>query len=102
MTIDNLIKNNGSTIYNGKTYVLIQQAYIDGSVDAPYYTASSICPEDGLDDDGLYTVYTITWQPTQDWLDSDRDDEGWACDWDIPDDVVKTGAGYDLDTGRII
>lgn len=102
MTIDKLIKDTGSTTHNGKTYALTQQAYIDGPVDAPYYTASAICPDDGPDDDGLYPVYTITWQPTQEWLDSDRDEEGWACDWDAPEDVVQTGMGYDLSTDRII
>lgn len=29
MTIDNLVKNYGTTNYNGKKYVLVQQAYID-------------------------------------------------------------------------
>lgn len=96
MTIDMMIKNNGEVNHNGKTYVLTQPAYINGPIDAPYYIASAICPEDGVDEDGLYDVYDITWYPTQEWLDSERDDEGWACDWDNPEDVRKTELGYNL------
>lgn len=103
MTIDMMIKKNGKTSYDGKTYVLTQQAYIDGPVDAdPYYKATAICPEDGINEDGLYDVYDITWYPTQEWLDSDRDDEGWACDWDAPENVRKTNLGYDLADDSVV
>ena len=102
MTIEKMSKDNGTTNYNGKIYVLVQQAYIDGPVDAPYYCATAICPADGVDEYGLYPIYRITWNPRQDWLDGDRDDEGWACDWDSADDVELTGSGYDLNDGRSI
>lgn len=102
MTIEKLRKNYGAINYGGKTYALVQQAYIDGPVDAPFYRACAICPNDSVDDLGLYPVYFITWHPRQDWLDSDRDDEGWACDWDAPDDVELTCAGYNLIDARII
>ena len=102
MTIEEMSKDNGTTNYNGKTYVLAQQAHIDGPVDAPYYCATAICPDDGVDEYGLYPVYLVTWYPRQDWLDSDRDDEGWACDWDDAADVELTGSGYNLTDGRFI
>lgn len=102
MTIEKMIKDNGEFSHLGKTYILVQQAYIDGPSDAPRYYAYAICPDDGVDEYGLYPVYCITWYPRQDWLDGDRDDEGSACDWDEPDDIELSGYGYNLDDGRIV
>lgn len=102
MTIENLVKNYGTTNYNGKTYVLVQQAYIDGTFDAPYYCATAICPGYGVDEYGFYPVYGITWYPRQDWLESGDDDEGWACDWDNPASIDAICCGYDISGGRIV
>lgn len=101
MKIEDMIKKNGTVNYNGKTYVLTQQAYIDGSVDDPYYTAIAICPDEGVDEDGLYNAYQVTWWPTQEWLDGDREDEGDACDWDAADDIRQV-CGYDLEDGSFV
>lgn len=98
MKIEDIVKNNGTVNYNGKTYALTQQAYIDGPVDNPYYTANAICPDEGTDQDGMYAAYQVTWWPTQEWLDGDREDEGDACDWDVADDIRRVGR-YDLEDG---
>ncbi len=102
MTIEMMKKNNGETTDNGKTYVLTHQANIGGPLDAPYYAAYAICPTDGPDEDGLYPVYSVTWYPSQEWLDSDREDEGWACNWEEADELSATGMGYDLEDDRLI
>ncbi len=102
MTIEELAKENGHFSYDGKKFVLLQQAYITGPVDGPYYEASAIAPEDGLDEYGLYPVYLTTWYPLQSWLDGDQEDEGDACDWDSPDDVNEIMSGYNPDKGYIV
>lgn len=110
MAIDKLTHDNGQATYQGKTYVLIRPANIDGQADTPHYSALAICPANGLCDDNLYDVYRITWHPSEAWLarakqcseDGDYCDEGDACDWDDPDDVVKTGSGYDMEDDRVI
>ncbi len=102
MTIEKLAKENGSLNHEGKKYVLLRQAYIDGFMGAPYYTALAIIPADGLNEDGLYTVYRLTWYPLQSWLDGDREDERDACDWDSPNNVAITGSGYDMEHNCII
>lgn len=102
MTIEKMSKVNGTTNYNGKTYVLTHQAYIDGTLDDPYYCAAAICPNDSVDDDGFYPIYRITWYPRQEWLDSDQDDEGCACNWDVADEVRQTYDWYKPQNNSIV
>lgn len=102
MTIEMMSKEYGDIACNGKHYVLVQTAYIDGPVEAPVYRACAICSGDEQDEDGLYPVYDIEWEPTEEWLAGDMDDEGDACDWDDPSEITKTGAGYLLAENRVI
>lgn len=101
--LDEMRKSNGSFVddYNDE-YILLQQAYIDGTEDEPYFTALAINDNGGTNAYGLYPVYEVTWKPLQEWLDGDRDDEGDACDWDEPDDIKETGAGWDPEDGQIV
>lgn len=109
MTVAELQARHGAVEYEGKTYVLVVDAYADGTADNQYYTADAIIPAEGPADDGMYNAYCITWAPKSDWLAyaaecaeaGDWVDEGDACDWDSPDSVELCG-GYDLATGRIM
>lgn len=102
MTVGRLIKLYGCIEHKGKKYVLTENASIEGPVEEPYYTAMAICPEDGVDEYGLYPLYRLTWKPKEEWLKSDRTDEGWACDWSSPSEVVRQNAGYNLEEGRTV
>lgn len=102
MTINKLIEEHGRITVMGDDYILLEDAYIGGPVDVPYYSANAIIPSRGLDKDGLYPVFGLIWYPTEQWLSGDREDEGDACDWDNPDEIIDLCLGYDLDEGRII
>lgn len=103
MTIEKLRKEHGGITVHGKNYVLVENAYIDGPVCAPIYKAMAICPEDKPDELGCMQIYDIEWEPKAEWLASDSEDEGWACDWDNPSDVSESkGYVYDLDENRVI
>ena len=69
--------NYGKVTYEGKEYILIQQAYIAGTNEEPYYLATAI------DNEG--NEYEVEWE-----LNEDAglvEDESTACDWDRPVDV---------------
>ena len=108
MTIDELKIKCGECSYNGKLYVLVQNAYCTNGVRygeaCAVYEACAICPEDGEDEDGYYQVYMITWYPIEydedDWRGEDEEN---ACNWDEPDDIRKLGcAGYDMERNIIV
>lgn len=101
--LEQMKKKNGFFIdeYND-TYILTQQAYIDGPVDAPYFTAMAINENEGTDSFGLFPVYEVVWYPIAEWLAGDQDDEGDACNWDKPDEITENCGGWDPEDGRII
>lgn len=66
---------------NGKRFVLMQEAYIDGPADSRgYYVADAFCPDDEADEDGFIPVYEVFWDILDDY-DTECGDEGGACDW---------------------
>ena len=68
---------------NGKRFVLMQEAYIDGPADSRgYYVADAFCPDDEADEDGFIPVYEVFWDILDDY-DPGCSDEGGACDWGI-------------------
>ena len=77
----------GEVVINGVLVTLTQQAYPDGTNDAPRYRAHAV--------DGEGNDYRVEWQTTAAWdaqqeayrngtLDADDAliDEEYACDWD--------------------
>ena len=83
-------------------YILLQDAYIEGTNEDPYFTALAICPEDDFDEYGWIPVYEITWYALDEWLEGDRSDEGLACDWEHPDDIQRLKVYYDPKDGTWI
>ena len=80
----------GKVEFEGKTYVLQQDAYICGDVNdrTAYYEASAICEEDGEE----YMVYMVYWdilESTYEYWADGGDDEGDACDWGHPASVKQ-------------
>lgn len=101
--LDHMRRENGSVVddYNDE-YILLEKAYIDGSQEAPYYTALAINDNAGSDSCGMYPVYQIKWNPLQEWLDGDRADEGNACNWDDPDEIQQISGEWIPDEETII
>ena len=47
---------------DGKRFVLMQEAYIDGPADSRgYYVADAFCPDDPPDENGFIPVYEVYW-----------------------------------------
>ncbi len=66
--------------FEGKTYTLTQDAYIDGPAEGtPYYRAMAI------DQEG--NEYEVTWEVVENW--EQIEDESEMCDWDSPASVEK-------------
>lgn len=101
-TVDDVIaelkEKNGSFEDGIDEYVLLQQAYIEGPAEEPYFTALAINWGD-VREGGLYPVYEVTWNPYFEWLAGDREDEGDACDWENPIKIEKQTSGWDPEDG---
>ena len=53
---------------NGKRFVLMQEAYLDGPADSRgYYVADAFCPDDEADEDGFIPVYEVFWDILDDY-----------------------------------
>jgi hypothetical protein len=100
MTLEKLAAQFGTATYEGKTYILIQDAYCDyiSTYDRTMYTALAILADDPRDDD-YQPLYTVLWQPVEGW--ESMEDEGDVCEWDAPYDVKAAYVSYNIDTGRI-
>lgn len=73
--------NFGTVTHNGKTLTLTQQAYLDcdgSDTGERYYSASAI------DADG--NEYKVRWEIYEGF---EGEDEGDACDWDSPSQIVE-------------
>lgn len=98
-TMNELAKENGTITFEGREYVLLQQAYADGPADNFVYLASAVCPADGVGEDGWMPKYEITWCPTDEFIayaaecteSGEWCDEGNACDWGCPDRIKQCG-----------
>lgn len=88
---------NGSAQFEGRNYILTQQAYLDYDPqrDEYYYTASAICEDDSTDEDNWRPCYRITWA-----VIADDEDASNNANWDCPEDVIPCGE-YNEEDGRI-
>jgi len=81
---EEIIDINTIVKYKDRHYALSQDAYIDGSNDEPYYTASAIC----LTGENIGQKCEIYWEII--WDEETRKqitDESEMCDWSNPSDV---------------
>ena len=76
------LKNNGYFEQNGQTYVLLQQAYIDGPWDDAAYFATAVKIGDEITD-GTTPVYKVEWEITNPYW-KEAEDESYNCDWENP------------------
>ena len=76
--LESLFSVYGGTMNNhGHRVTLIQEAYLSGTSDDPYYEAT------GCDDYG--NCYNVRWEI----INNETDDESDACDWSNPYMVLK-------------
>lgn len=103
-----LEKKFGYVEFEGKKYILIQDAYlddicigdvcIDGQVSRTVYTADAI--KDGgdrPDDDGYVPLYRVEWSI----INPEMEDEGDRCDWDNPSNVMITNSMYNIEEDSV-
>lgn len=81
---------DGYIQYNGKLYALLEQAYPDAD---NTFVAPAVRLGDKIDSKMEYTCprYRIVWSIKDDFVMTDDCDESEACDWEHPDEVIKTG-----------
>ena len=81
-----VVKMTQTVKFEGKEFTLTQDAYVDGTNENPYYKAA------GIDSDGNKVI--VKWEMYPHWFNEDglhnseMEDEGDACDWDKPVDVI--------------
>ena len=76
------LKNNGYFERDGETYILLEQAYIDGPWDDAAYFATAVKIGDEIID-GEVKTYKVEWEITNpDWKEAE--DESYNCDWGNP------------------
>lgn len=87
-TIEQDKRDYGHVVYDGVSYVLTQQAYLenDSTGTAIYQALAQREDQWVADPDPVeHELYMVEWDIT----DPDCDDESHACDWDNPADVRK-------------
>lgn len=80
--LQSLVTSAGSFEQNGQTYVLLQQAYIDGPWDDAAYFATAVKIGDEITD-GTTPVYKVEWEITNPYW-QEAEDESYNCDWENP------------------
>ena len=114
--LNQMAEQYGAVEYEGKTYVLLQQSYMDGRqnpdwcsseggcsrwIDA-HYEARAVCLDDIPDELNAVPAYLIRWEilpETWEYWGHGGEAEGDACDWEHPESVREYG-GWDLDGNR--
>lgn len=91
--MESMKKDFGSVEIGGEEYVLIQDAYLDGTE----YVADAIKADDKPDEDGYVPIYKVEWSIVY----PDAEDAGDACDWENPADVSAIGAKFNLEDGSV-
>ena len=87
-----LEKRYGSIESEGKTFILVEQAY---AVDSETYKAYAICPDDLEDADGYRKAYRVSWDVLESY-DPQEMDEDAACDWSTPADIEESNMTYSV------
>lgn len=90
---------NGTFEHDGRTYILLQQAYISDEGET-HFEATAICENDTPNEYGELPVYNVYYDITCECFD-ELEDLGDACDWNNPSSVEKTDYVYDLESGEI-
>lgn len=83
----------GSVEFEGEKYILIQDAYLDGTE----YVADAIKVSDEPDEDGYVPIFKVEWSIVY----PDTEDAGDACDWENPAEVSAIGAKFNLEDGSV-
>lgn len=91
--LEELKLQNGVSEFEGKEYIVVEQAHIDG-YDRPYFEALAICADEKRDEG--YPMYVLHWDVLDEWIENGEkyDDMDEACDWEYPDDVSETDLYY--------
>ena len=90
--MESMKKDFGSIEFAGEEYILVQDAYLDGTE----YVADAIKADDEPDD-GYVSIYKVEWEI----IYPEEEDEGNRCDWDNPADVSAIGAKFNLEDGSV-
>lgn len=82
----------GITVYEGKEYLMLHNAFLDHHLrfDEACYSAYAICLTDPLDSDGEQPLYIIKWDILEPY-DPYAQAEDEACDWKKPSKVYPCG-----------
>lgn len=102
--MESLEKKFGSVEFEGKKYILIQDAYIDdvcidGQEGRTAYFADAIKDGDRPDEDGYVPLYQVEWEIVESqWED---EDEGNRCDWDNPSEISMTSSMYNIEEDSV-
>lgn len=91
--VESMKKDFGSVEFAGEEYILIQDAYLDGTE----YVADAIKVGDEPDEDGYVPIYKVEWEI----IYPDTEDEGDRCDWENPAEVRGAGAKFNLEDGSV-
>ena len=89
--MESMKKNYGYVEFGGEEYVLIQDAYLDGTE----YVTDAIKVGDEPDEDGYVPIYKVEWEI----IYPDTEDGGDRCDWENPAEVRGAGAKFNLEDG---
>lgn len=95
--MESMKRDYGYVEFGGEEYVLVQDAYLDGTDAEAAYFAAAIKVDDEPDDDGYVSIYKVEWSI----INPETEDAGDACDWDNPADVDVTGAKFNLEDGSV-
>lgn len=95
--MESMKKDYGYVEFGGEEYVLVQDAYLDGTDAEAAYFADAIKVGDEPDVDGYVPIYKVKWSIVY----PDTEDEGDRCDWENPADVDATGAKFNLNDGSV-
>ena len=91
----------GEVEFNGDTYLLTQEPYINGGgynggvhYDSPvHYAACAVRLGDKIDENNEAPIYDMTWKLNPDY-DPAQQEEADACDWEHPATVEFIGKTY--------
>lgn len=96
MNLERMKREHGSFLYEGKEYVLIDEAFIDDAE----YKARVLCAEEKPDEDGVYRLYMAYWDIRPEY-DPDFMQEDMACEWENPRELRDKGECYQPETGYV-
>ena len=91
--MESMKKDYGYVEFGGEEYVLIQDAYLDGTV----YVANAIKVGDEPNDGGFIPLYEVKWEI----IYPDTEDEGDRCDWEHPVDIRYNGLDTNVEDGLV-